>query len=120
MSFSPVLLITDVLLWLLVAVVALYAWQARRHAHLLAPWIKVRQNPVAMICATVLAAYALVGLADSLHFRAAAGGKGQSNAEIKSVLDLALDAALGPMAGKSEKTYSAPLATHSWVARSPR
>ena len=71
MSFIPVVLPTDVLLWLLVAAVATYAWYARRHAHLMAPWVKVRQSSAAMACATVLVFYALAGLADSLHFRPA-------------------------------------------------
>ncbi|MDB5804450.1 MAG: Binding-protein-dependent transport system inner rane component [Betaproteobacteria bacterium] len=117
MNFSPVLLITDVLLWLLVFAVVGYVWYVRRHEHLLVPWLKVRQNPVAMICATVLVAYAAIGLADSLHFRTASGapGRSQTGVEVRSVLDVLLGAALGPMAGKSEKTYSAPLAIYSFA-----
>ena len=125
MSITPVLLLTDALLWLLVLAVAAYAWNVRRHEHLLAPWVKVRQNPIAMACATVLAAYALVGLADSLHFRsstaaapasatAAPAGR-QYSVEVKSLLDVLIAQAFGPMAGKSEKTYSEPLATHSFA-----
>lgn len=125
MSITPVFVLTDALLWLLVAAVGLYAWSVRRHQHLRAPWVKVRRNPVAMACATVLATYALVGLADSIHFRpataaapasatAAPAGR-QYSVEVKSLLDVLIAQALGPMAGKSEKTYSAPLATHSFA-----
>ena len=109
---TPVFLITDVLLWLLVAAMAGYAWYARQHEHLLVPWLKVRQNAIAMTCATVLAAYALVGLADSLHFRYTSGPR---STEVNSLLDVTLQAALGKMVGKTEKTYSAPLATHSFA-----
>jgi peptide/nickel transport system permease protein len=68
-----------------------------------------------MACATVLLFYALVGLADSLHFRPAiagptAAGQTQYSVEVKSLLDVMIVVALGPIAGKSEKTYSAPLA----------
>jgi peptide/nickel transport system permease protein len=130
MSISPVFLKTDILIWLLVAAVVGYALHARRHPHLLVPWVKVRRNGIAMACATVLAAYAVVGLLDSLHFRMsipnakpaqpAAGrsqpaASGQFSVDVKSVLDLLIDAGFGPMAGKSEKTYSAPLATHSFA-----
>ncbi len=68
-----------------------------------------------MACATVLCFYALIGLADSLHFRpaiaaATPGARTQYSVEVKSLLDLAIGTALGSIAGKSEKTYSAPLA----------
>ncbi|HEY4371875.1 MAG TPA: ABC transporter permease [Burkholderiales bacterium] len=111
MSVVPVFLYTDVPLWLLVLAGCVYAWYVRRQEHLLVPWTKVRRNPVAMVCATVLAAYALIGLGDSLHFRHA----GNQFSEVRSVLDVTLDAALGKIAGKSERTYSAPLAVHSFA-----
>jgi peptide/nickel transport system permease protein len=127
---TPVFLTTDLLAWLLVAVVIGYVVQVRRHPHLLAPWAKVRRNGMAMACATVLLAYAVVGLLDSMHFRTAIPASGaapatrgagqpaagpQLSGEVKSVLDVLIDKALGKMAGKSEKTYSAPLATHSFA-----
>jgi len=130
MSITPVFLKTDLLIWLLVAAVLWYVLHARRHPHLLAPWIKVRRNGIAMACAMVLATYAAIGLLDSLHFRVtmqpvapaaqAAGrapptGKAQLSVEVKSVLDVLIGVTLGQMAGKSEKTYSAPLATHSFA-----
>ncbi len=120
MNFLPVFLWTDLLLFLLLAVCAAYARHAARHAHLRAPWVRVRQNPVGMAAATLLAAFALVGVLDSLHYRPAleakpgAAGKTQYSIEVRSVLDLLAQSVLGPMAGKSEKTYSAPLATHGF------
>ena len=120
MNFLPVFLWTDLLLFLLLAVCGGYARHAARHAHLRAPWVRVRQNPVGMASATLLAAFALIGVLDSLHYRPAleakpgAPGKTQYSVEVRSVLDLLAQSVLGPMAGKSEKTYSAPLATHGF------
>lgn len=112
MPFLPVLLWTDVLLWLLVAAITGYALHCRRHPHLAAPWARVFQSRAAVMSVVVLACYLAVGLADSLHFRAALEGRdGKAGAghssEVLSVLDLALT----HLRTRQEKTYSAPLAT---------
>ena len=118
MSFVPVILWTDALLYLLVAICLLYARHAARHTHLRAPWGRVRQSAVGMGSAALLCVFVLIGLADSLHYRplleSKPGATPQYSVEVRSVLELALRATLGAMAGKSEKTYSAPLATHGF------
>ena len=76
MPFKPYILATDVLLWLLVAAVFAYGWYCRRRPHLAAPWKRVFQSRAAMITSVVLVCYAVVGLADTLHFRLQlSGGK---------------------------------------------
>jgi peptide/nickel transport system permease protein len=108
MPFAPVLLVTDVLLWLLVAAVGGYAWYCRRRPHLAAPWRRVFQSRTAVACSVVLLAFVLVGLLDSLHFRARLAGPTASfSPEVLSVLDLALS----NVRARRERTYSAPLAT---------
>src|SRR5436190_22281245 len=112
MPFLPVFLATDVLLWLLLAAVAGYAWYCSRRPHLAAPWRRVFASRVALACCVLLAAYLLVGVADSLHFRqrleqAAPGTATSYSPEVLSLLDLALT---HPRERK-ERTYSAPLAT---------
>lgn len=111
----PYVLVTDALVWLLVAVGVLYALYCRRHAHLAVPWRRVLQSPAAMASAVVLGAYLAVGLADSLHFREALeqkeGGARAYSSEVLSLLDLGL----AQLRGRSEKTYSAPLATRSYA-----
>jgi peptide/nickel transport system permease protein len=111
----PVILITDVLVWLLVAAAAGYAFYCRRRPHLAVPWARVLRSPAAMASAVVLAAYLTVGLLDSLHFRPAlarqAGERAAYSSEVLSVLDLAL----AHLRGRGEKTYSAPLATRSYA-----
>ena len=118
MSFVPVILWTDALLTLLVALCLFYARYASRHAHLRAPWGRVRQSGVGMGSAALLCVFVLIGLADSLHYRplleSKPGTAPQYSVEVRSVLELVLREALGAMAGKSETTYSAPLATHGF------
>ena len=103
----PFPLFTDVLLWLLIAAVAFYAWYCSRRSHLAAPWRRVFQSKAAMVCSVVLACFLAVGFLDSLHYRPPLeGGRGYSP-EVLSVLDLALT----PLRERRERTYSAPLAT---------
>ena len=116
MPFLPVVLITDALLWLLVAAAFSYGWYCRRRPHLAAPWARVFQSRAAVTCAVILLCYLAVGLADSLHFRLRLERAGGESAtayapEVLSVLDLALS----PLREHSEKTYSAPLATRLYA-----
>jgi peptide/nickel transport system permease protein len=116
MPFLPVLLITDVLLWLLVAAAVAYGWYCRRRPHLAAPWTRVFQSKAAVTCAVILLAFLAVGLADSLHFRVrleqVQGATGTAySPEVLSVLDVAL----GRLRTQQEKTYSAPLATRLYA-----
>ena len=119
MNFTPILLWSDILLLVLMAVCGLYAWQASKHAHLRAPWARLRRNAAGLASVTVLLPFVLIGVLDSLHYRPMLESKAGSatarySVEVKSALDAVLGAALGKMIGKSEKTYSEPLATHAF------
>ena len=108
----PVFLATDVLVWLLVVAIAGFALYCRRRAHLAAPWARVFRSRAAAASAVFLAAFLLIGLLDSLHYRPALPAKDASkpaaySVEARSLLDLALT----PLRVRTEKTYSAPLAT---------
>ena len=111
MPFRLEFLWTDALVWLLVAVVGVFAWYVRRQPHLRAPWRRVAQSPSGMAALTVLVFFVAVGLLDSIHYRPAVtqqDGKAAYGLEVRS----ALDAIVGVLKARSEKTYSAPLATH--------
>ncbi len=115
MPFSPILLATDALLWLLVGTAAAYAWYCSRQEHLAVQWARVFRNPAAVGSAVVLAVYLLIALADSLHYRPALDQKDPKAVavyaiEVRSVLDKALQ----HLRERTEKTYSAPLATRSF------
>lgn len=102
----PVFLATDILLWLLVAAALAYFLHCRRHTHLAAPWRRVLQSRAALVSLVVLAAFAAVGLLDSLHFRPRLAGTQVYSNEVLSLLDLPL----AHLRSNPEKTYSAPFA----------
>jgi peptide/nickel transport system permease protein len=115
MSIQPVLLWSDVLLFLLIgAIVALALW-ARRQEALRAAWARVARDGMAMASATVLGAFVLVGLLDSLHYRARLDAKPGEPVRYAVEVNSALDALLSDLRQRSEKTYSAPLATHLYA-----
>jgi peptide/nickel transport system permease protein len=113
MPFLPVLLATDVLLWLLILAVVGYGWYCSRKPHLALPWRRVFSSPVALGCSVVLLFFLVIGVLDSFHFRqrleqaGAAGAAASYSPEVMSLLDLSL----AHLRGRQERTYSAPLAT---------
>ncbi len=111
----PVILVTDVLVWLLVAVATGYALYCRRHPHLAVPWAKVFRSAAAMASIVALGVYIALGLLDSLHFRPALQQKGAEQKAYSSEVLSVLDLALSHLRGRGEKTYSAPLATRSYA-----
>ncbi|HEY0663881.1 MAG TPA: ABC transporter permease, partial [Thiobacillaceae bacterium] len=70
MSVQPVVLWTDALIFALLAAVLALAWAIRRQEHLRAPWAAVARRPMAMGAALVLSLFVVIGLLDSLHYRA--------------------------------------------------
>ena len=112
MGFQPVVLWTDLLLFGLIACVALAAWSAWRSEPMRDAWRRVGESSVGMASLTVLALFLLVGVVDSLHYRerlAPAGGAGDK-APLSTEVRSALDALAAPLRTRVEKTYSAPLA----------
>ncbi|MCG6873998.1 MAG: ABC transporter permease [Betaproteobacteria bacterium] len=106
---------TDVLVWLLVAVLAGYAWYAHRRPHLAAPWRRVSRSNAGMASLVVIGLFAAVGLTDSIHYHpllpgTQAGAPPVYSVEARSLLDDLLT----PLWSRSEKTYSAPLAIRSY------
>jgi len=109
-----VFLWTDIALFLLVAMVVLYAWQISRSETAKATWSRVARSGSAMSAAVVLIFFVLVGLLDSVHFqpRLPPAPDAPPNAavvyspQVVSLLDTLLaDTALL----HKEKTFSAPL-----------
>ena len=115
MDFEPVLLWTDALLFVLLAIGLAALVHVRRSPPLRSAWRKVGSRATGMAAATILFAFLGVGVVDSLHFRPqlppvdAAGGVASAPAYSSDVLS-ALDALLAPLRTRAEKTYSAPFA----------
>ena len=110
MSFMPVILWSDALVFLLLAACITSAWFIRQREHLLLPWRRVAQNSVAMVSLLVLSLFLAVGLLDTLHYRAALpeqnNGETVYSPEVLSVFDKLVE----PLRARTEKTYSEPFA----------
>ncbi|MCM8611965.1 ABC transporter permease [Accumulibacter sp.] len=118
MPFLPVILWSDVLIWLLLLAALASGWLSAGNPLWRSAWQRVGRSRAGMASATLLLAFAIVGLLDSLHYRprlAADGGQrtaGQPAVYAVEVLSL-LDALLTPLRTRNEKTYSEPLATRA-------
>lgn len=118
-SVKFTLLYTDALLFLLLAIGISYLCYARRHVHLIAPWRHLAKSKVAMGSAAVLISYLSFAIVDSVHFQLSVDGDAAKTttaetryqSETLSLLDLWLE----PLRTHTEKSYSAPFATHLFV-----
>jgi len=120
MSFKPVILWTDAMIFLLLAVAIAGAWWITRKPHLLLPWQRLSRSRAGMVSLLVLSLFIVIGLLDSLHFRVAlpennnANGQTVYAAEVLSVFDILVS----DLRSQTEKTYSAPLAVYLYAKES--
>ncbi len=118
MSFMPVFLWSDKLIFLLLAAGIAGAVYVHKREHLLLPWRRVARNPTAMVSLLVLSLFVLVGLLDTLHYRAALQ-EGNNGAAVYSSEVLSLfDKLVTSLRVQTEKTYSAPLAVTLYAKES--
>lgn len=114
LPFLPVLLWTDILIYLLLLIVMLAGRYIKKQPHLRTPWKQVLQRRRGVISIMILLTYVVIGLLDSVHFRPAlAEQQGEEQHYATEVLSL-LDVVLMPLKQQTEKTYSAPFATHAF------
>tara|TARA_R110001606_G_scaffold11354_5_gene49229 strand:+ start:40935 stop:42347 length:1413 start_codon:yes stop_codon:yes gene_type:complete len=116
MPFLPVFLWTDILIYVLLAVVVAAVIYIRRRPYLRAPWKSVLLRKRGVISIMILLCYVAVGLLDSVHFRTALHTEQASDVthystEVMTLLDLVIL----PLRQHVEKTYSSPFATHLFV-----
>ena len=113
-----VLLWTDVVLWAMVLALGAYAWRVARSPNLKATWWKVARDPSGLCAGIVLSVFALVTLADSIHFRRALppapGTAADAPVFYATSTESALDLLLAGPLNNRESSYSAPLATHGF------
>ena len=116
MPILPVVLWTDALVFVLLAAAIGFGLYASRREPLRAPWRQIRRRPVAMASMVILLVYVGIGLIDSIHFKkrlpaTEAGQTAQYSPEVLSLLDVMTDR----LRKNTERTYSAPLATHAYA-----
>lgn len=116
MSFQPIVLWTDALIYLLVVVGVVFVIYARRHEHMLASWRKVMRSASGMSALTILACFLLIGLLDTIHFRPVLEQVGTADEKIYSAEVLSVfDVLVTPLRTQVEKTYSAPLSAYLYT-----
>lgn len=121
----PVILSTDLIVYFLVAMIIYFAVGVRREGIVRTAWRELKRNRLAMVSMAILAAYLGVALLDSIRYRDAAvdaGGAAVRSAQGSAVyspqaLSL-LDRAFAGSRLNTEKTYSAPFATHLYTKES--
>ncbi|MCC7413270.1 MAG: ABC transporter permease [Gammaproteobacteria bacterium] len=112
----PVVLVTDALIFLLVALVIAFALYTRRHEHLRAPWARVARSRLGMAAAVVLAWFVVIGLLESMHYHPRLAHSGETGSTVVSPEVLSVfDWLAAPLRTRNEKTYSAPFATRLFV-----
>jgi len=118
LTFIPVILWSDALVFLLLGAGVAVALYVRKREHLMLPWRRVAQSNVALVSLLVLSLFFGIGLLDSLHFRTALpqanSGEKVYSSEVLSVFDKLVE----PLRMQTEKTYSAPFALHLYAKES--
>ncbi len=117
MPFKPVVLWTDALVYLLVAVVLVLVWHIRRNEYLLVPWRRVGHSASGMAALAVLISFVAVGLLDTVHLRPVVKHDNRGHRETAYSVDVlsVLDIIATPLRTRVEKTYSAPFAAHLYA-----
>lgn len=110
-SFQPVVLWTDAMVYLLLALVGAAVWYTRQHDHLLLPWRRVAASRTGQATMVILAFYVAVGLLDTLHFNPETARTGDGEPIYSTEVLSLFDVIAGPLRTQREKTYSAPFAT---------
>lgn len=110
--FLPVILWSDALVFILLVAMAGMTVYSRRNEYLMNAWRRVGEDRAGMAALTLLAAFLIVGLLDCLHYRPRLETAGEQGKAAYSVAVLSvLDAIASGLRERTEKTYSAPLAT---------
>ncbi len=118
----PVVLSTDLIVYFLVLLIIYCAFAVRKEGYLSIAWHQIRTNKLAMVSMFILFLYIGVALLDSIRWRdVVLDSEGrvmhkEDGSVIYSPQALSLlDRLLHDMRVNTEKTFSAPLATHLYV-----
>ncbi len=99
-----VVLWTDALLYFLMFILVSGSYYLTTQVQFKRPLEKIISNKTGILSLVVLMFFILIGLLDSIHFKA-------SNNDTQAIISL-LDYVATPLRTQTEKTYSAPFATH--------
>ncbi len=110
-----VILWTDSLIYILLALTLIFVRMARSRPHLREPWGRVARSRVGMGSAVVLSVFVMIGLLDSVHFHPLLpeSERTEENRHSGEILSL-FDVIVTPLRQSQEKTYSAPLSAYQF------
>lgn len=114
---KPLLLWSDVLIYLLVISLCLFFLRLRRDPQTREAWRQVFSTRLGMVTMTLILVYVGIALLDSLHFRRAlepVAGSPDHEVFYDGKVNSVLDVMLGGMGERFERTYSAPFALDSF------
>lgn len=114
---KPLLLWSDILIYLLVICLTLFFYKLRQDPQTRERWGQVFSSRLGMVTFTVIMTYVGIALLDSLHFRRALDNTeavGSTEIFYDNKVTSALDVLLGGMGERFERTYSAPFALKSF------
>ncbi len=114
---KPLLLWSDMLIYLLVLALCLFFVRLRRDPQIREHWQQVFSTRLGMVTFTVILVYVGIALLDSLHFRKAldpVAGSPRGEIFYDNTVTSVLDVMLGGMGERFERTYSAPFALKSF------
>jgi peptide/nickel transport system permease protein len=115
MNFQFDFLFSDYLLFFLVMLSSLLLWRACKKRQWRETWKKVITQPLGMVALVILMVYVTIALLDSIHFRQALPSSTTEEIQYSVKTTSLLDVLLGGLASHHEKSYSAPLAQHSYT-----
>ena len=118
MTFTPVILWSDALVFLLIGAIIAATVYVRKRPHLRLPWQRVARSSVALVSMLVLSCFLVVGLLDTLHYRVALPQAGSGEKVYSPEVLSVFDHLVGPLRTHTEKTYSAPFALHLYAKES--
>jgi len=118
MTFIPVILWSDALVFLLISAIIAATVYVRKRPHLRLPWQRVARSSVAMVSMLVLSCFLIIGLLDTLHYRVALPQAGSGEKVYSPEVLSVFDHLVGPLRTHTEKTYSAPFALHLYAKES--
>ncbi len=117
---SLTLLWTDMMVWILIVALLAWGWVVSRSPQVKKQWHTIFRSPVAMASAIVLIFYLFFTLLDSVHMRfhvenGAAKDPASQHVQYKGEMVSLLDLLFSHTIEKTERTYSAPFATHEYA-----
>lgn len=113
--FDPVVLWTDALIYLLLFLSVIAAIVLRKNRQFMSQWYRVFHSKAGSIAAVVLVFYVFIGVLDTVHFHPVQEIDDNQQIVYSTQVISVLDWLMQDIKNNTEKTYSAPFASHLFV-----